>query len=73
MTAKALKDVLDRIETWPQEDQEALAEYARELEARRTGVYRLTDAERAVIQKARQDEYVPDEEMDAYWKRHGIA
>ena len=48
-------------------------EYARELEARRTGVYRLTDAERAAIQKARQDEYVPDEEMDAYWKRHGIT
>jgi hypothetical protein len=73
MTAKALKDVLDRVETWPQEDQEALMEYARELEARRTGVYRLTDAERAAIQKARQDEYVPDEEMDAYWKRHGIT
>jgi len=73
MTAKALRDVLDRVATWPQEDQEALAEYARELEARRTGVYRLTDAERAAIQKARQGEYVPDEEMDAYWKRHGIT
>ena len=73
MTAKALKDVLDRVETWPQEDQEALAEYARELEMRRTGVYRLTDAERAAIQKARQGEYVPDEEMDAYWKRHGVT
>jgi hypothetical protein len=73
MTAKALRDVLDRVETWPQEDQEALAEYARELEARRTGVYRLTDAERAAIQKARQGEYVPDEEMDAYWKRHGVT
>jgi hypothetical protein len=73
MTAKVLKDVLDRVETWPQEDQEALAEYARELEARRTGLYRLTDAERAAIQKARQGEYVPDEEMDAYWKRHGVT
>jgi hypothetical protein len=73
MTAKVLKDVLDRVETWPQEDQEALAEYARELEARRTGLSRLTDAERAAIQKARQGEYVPDEEMDAYWKRHGVT
>ncbi len=72
MTAKALKEMLDRIETWPQEDQEALAEYARELEARRTGVYRLTDAERTAIEQARQGDYVPDEEMDAYWKHHGI-
>lgn len=72
MTAKALKEMLDRIETWPQEDQEALAEYARELEAQRTGVYRLTDAERTAIEQARQGDYVPDEEMDAYWKHHGI-
>ena len=73
MKTKTLTDVLERVETWPQEDQEALAEYARELEARRTGVYRLTDAERAAIQEARQGEYVPDEEMDAYWKRHGVT
>jgi hypothetical protein len=73
MTAKALKDVLERVEAWPQEDQEALAEYARAIEARRTGVYRLTDDERAAIQKARQSGLVPDEQMDAYWKRHGIT
>ena len=73
MTAKALQDMLRRAETWPQEDQEALAEYAREIEARRTGVYRLTEDERTAIQEARQGEYVPDEEMDAYWKRHDIA
>ena len=65
--------MLRRAETWPQEDQEALAEYAREIEARRTGVYRLTEDERTAIQEARQGEYVPDEEMDAYWKRHDIA
>ncbi|HMA71867.1 MAG TPA: hypothetical protein VKP67_10325 [Xanthobacteraceae bacterium] len=73
MTAKALQDVLRRAETWPQEDQEALAEYARELEARRSGIYRLIDDERAAIHRAREGEYVPDEEMDAYWKRHDIA
>jgi hypothetical protein len=73
VTTDTLKEVLERAKTWPQEDQDALAEYARELEARRTGVYRLTDAERAAIKEARQTEYVPDEEMDAYWKRHGIT
>jgi len=62
-----------RAETWPPEDQEALAEYAREIEARRSGIYRLTEDERAAIQRARDGEYVPDEEMDAYWKRHDVA
>ena len=73
MNAKPLQDVLQRAETWPQEDQEALLEYAREIEARRTGVYRLTDDERAAIRRAREGDYVPDEEMDAYWKRYDIA
>jgi hypothetical protein len=73
MTAKSLQEVLSRVEAWPREEQEALAEYARELEARRTGVYRLTEDERAAIQLARQGEFVPDEEMDAYWKRHDVV
>ncbi len=73
MTAKVLKDALERAEGWPQEDQEALAEYARAIEARRSGVYRLTEEERAAIAKARKSDFVPDEEMDAYWKRLGIS
>jgi hypothetical protein len=35
---KTLKDVLRLAEAWPKEDQEELAEYAREIVARRTGV-----------------------------------
>jgi hypothetical protein len=73
MTENALKDVMQRVETWPQEDQLALAEFAREIEARRTGVYRLTEEERAAIQKAREGELLPDHEMDEYWKRHDIS
>ena len=73
MVVTALKEVLERVETWPQEDQDELAEYARAIETRRIGMYQLTDDERAAIHKARQVDYVPDEEMIAYWKRHGIA
>jgi hypothetical protein len=73
MTTTILKEVLERVETWPEADQQALADYAREIEARRTGVYRLSDDERAAIQKARQGRLVPDEDIEAYWKRHGIA
>jgi hypothetical protein len=32
------KEILRRVETWPEEDLAELAEAAREIEARRTGV-----------------------------------
>jgi hypothetical protein len=70
MSTKALNDLLQRAKTWPRQDQEALLTFARELKARRCGVYRLSDGERAAIQTARQEGFVPDEEMDAYWKRY---
>ena len=77
MTAKALADILQRAESWPQEDQEALAEYAREIEARRTGVYRLTEEERAAVREglaeAHRGEFVSDEEMDRFWKSNGVT
>ena len=48
---KLLKEVIEHAETWPREDQEELAEYAREIEARRTGVYTMSDDERAAVRK----------------------
>ena len=73
MTAKVLQEVLQRAEAWPEEDQRALAEYARVIESRRTGVYLLTEDERIAIQEARASGFVPDEEIAAYWKRYGVA
>jgi predicted transcriptional regulator len=59
-----LKDVLEHAATWPQEDQDKLAEYAREIEARRTGIYTLSDDERLAVAKglaeADRGEFVPD-------------
>jgi hypothetical protein len=43
---------LDEVSTWPQEDQEELAEVAREIEARRIGVYRPTTEELVAIDEA---------------------
>jgi antitoxin VapB len=40
MMTKTLQDVMEHAATWPREDQEALVEYAREIEARRTGITR---------------------------------
>ena len=50
----AAKKILEKVLSWPEEDQEELAEIAREIEARRTGVYVLTDDERAAIAEARK-------------------
>jgi hypothetical protein len=46
------KRLLERVEAWPAQDQQELAEYAREIEARRTGVYTATPEELAAIDEA---------------------
>jgi hypothetical protein len=54
MTATTRK-LMEQVAAWPEEDQEELAELAREIEARRTGVYRLSDAEREAIERSLED------------------
>jgi len=46
--------MVERVAAWPEEDQEELAVLAREIEARRTGVYPLSDDEKAAIDAARR-------------------
>jgi hypothetical protein len=69
---EGIKDILSRVEHWPPEDQDELAEVAREIEARRTGVYVLSDEERATLEQARRSPVASDEEVAALWKRLGI-
>jgi predicted transcriptional regulator len=70
------KDILQRVETWPEEDQAELAEVAREIEARRSGVYTLSREEEAAIREglAQLDrgEGLSETEMEAFWKRCGV-
>ncbi|HVQ67839.1 MAG TPA: hypothetical protein VMT08_10085 [Bradyrhizobium sp.] len=72
---KLLKEMIEHAETWPREDQEELAEYAREIEARRTGLYTMSDDERAAVGKglaeADRGEFVSDELIAEADKRHG--
>jgi len=67
------KQILEKIADWPREDQEELAELAREIEARRTGIYILSDAERKAIAEARRGAFASGDDATAFWKRHGIA
>lgn len=62
---RTLKEVIEHPETWPLEDQQELAEYAREIEACRTGIYTMSDDERAAVRlglaEADRLEFVPDD------------
>jgi hypothetical protein len=67
------KELLDKISSWPREDQEELAQYAREIEARRTGVYQLSDAEQQGIERGlkamREGKFASDERIAGTLKR----
>ena len=70
MTAKALKEALRRVETWPQEAQEELAEIALEIDAGLRGEkYHATPEELAGIDRglkaAREGRFATQEEVDA--------
>lgn len=45
----ALRKLVETAETWSDEDQDALLAYARQLEARNAGLYRLSDDEKAAV------------------------
>jgi hypothetical protein len=76
MIAKVLKYAIEQAETWPQQDQEDLAEYAREIQARRTGVYIMSDEERAAVGRglaqADRGEFVSGEVVAEADKRHDL-
>ena len=74
--SSAVNTILERVAAWPEKDQEELAEVAREIEARRTGIYELTPDEEAAIHEgiANLDngKWVSEDEMPALWKRCGV-
>lgn len=70
---KLTKELLNEVETWPPEDQEELAECAREIRARRTGVYHLSEEERAGIERGLADmrarRFATDEQIAMIFQR----
>ena len=77
MTKDQIDAVLESVRSWPQQDQEELVELAREIVARRTGVYNMTDEECAAVgeglAQARRGELVSDDEMESLWKKYGVV
>jgi hypothetical protein len=62
------KQIMDRVASWPVEDQEELAEIAREIEARRTGVYKATADELRALDEAERSGIATDEEVEAAFR-----
>jgi predicted transcriptional regulator len=73
---KRLETLLERVATWPEEAQAELARVIVEIERQQSDVYRLSDDERAAIEEglaqADRGEFVSEEDMAAFFKRHGV-
>lgn len=69
--------MLEQVQSWPEEDQEELADVAREIESRRSGIYRLSEEERAAVRAgmaaARRGDFATEEEMDGFYRLHDRA
>jgi predicted transcriptional regulator len=73
---KRLETLVERISSLPEEAQDELLDHIMEIESRQPGAYRLSDDERAAVKKgleaAERGEFVSDEDMAVFFKRHGV-
>lgn len=71
---KIVENILDRVADWPKEAQEELMQAVADIEAKHFGVYRLSDDERAAVREglaqAARGEFVPDDIVEAYFKKY---
>ena len=63
-----IKEILDHVASWPEEDQEELADLARDIEARRSGVYRATAEELKSLDIAERSGIASPEEVEAVFR-----
>jgi hypothetical protein len=78
MTAKKLKDVLQRVEAWPEAAQVELAELALEIDAELgIGIYKPTPAELKGIDRglkaAREGRIATGDRVEELFKKHRPA
>jgi hypothetical protein len=78
MTAKKLKDVLQRVEAWPEAAQAELAELALEIDAGLSaGKYHATSEELAGMRRGLKDahegRFATDGQIDELFKKHRPA
>jgi predicted transcriptional regulator len=73
---KLLERAIAKVRTLSEDDQDAIALAILSMADTETTEYAIDDATRAAIleglEQARRGEFVPDEEIEALWKRHGL-
>jgi predicted transcriptional regulator len=76
MTKQQLAALLERVASLPDDAQDEVAASLAAIEAKYTGVYRVSDDERAGIERGlaslREGRLVDEDDMAAFWKRHGV-
>lgn len=73
MTKEQVKEILDRVLTWPQADQEKVARFARQVEQHRE-TDDLTDEEwRIIEERAARRDLASDQEVEAVFSRYRSA
>jgi hypothetical protein len=63
-----LKELLERIESWPDADQEELAEYAQHIESRRSKGYQATAEELQALDEADRSGVAGEHEVEAAFR-----
>jgi hypothetical protein len=78
MNKEQVKEILDRVLTWPPKRQEDAARVLSEMEEQDASPYRLTDEQVEEVARRRADftagkeRYATDAEMAALWKKSGL-
>jgi hypothetical protein len=78
MTRDQVREILDRVLTWPLKRQEDAVRMLSEMEAQDASAYHLTDQQVEEVERRRADfkngkeRYATDEEMAALWQKCGL-
>lgn len=74
--SKLLEDAIKKVRELPESDQDEAAEMLLSVASRRSKPIHLDDKTRAAVregqEQARRGEFASDEEMTAFFRRHGV-